>query len=59
MLVKEMKCGMCGTHFEAEFIDREDPHEREIHGSPLRCPRCQSSVIEEVRIIRRASRRMR
>ncbi len=58
MVVNEMKCGMCGRRFEAEVLDREDPKERNVHGVPLRCPNCNSNLIEKVRVIRRVTRRV-
>ena len=38
MVVKEMKCGMCGHRFEAELLDRDNPRERHAPGAPLRFP---------------------
>jgi DNA-directed RNA polymerase subunit RPC12/RpoP len=58
MVVSEMKCSTCGGRFEAEIIDREDSRERYIQGVPLRCPNCKSTMVEKVRVIRRATRRV-
>jgi len=58
MVVKEMKCGMCGWRFEAELLDRDDPRERHVAGAPLRCPKCPSTILETIRVIRRETRRV-
>jgi DNA-directed RNA polymerase subunit RPC12/RpoP len=58
MIVTEMKCGMCGRRFEAELLDREDSKERHVHGAPLRCPNCNSKMLERIRLIRRLTRRV-
>jgi DNA-directed RNA polymerase subunit RPC12/RpoP len=58
MVVKEMKCGMCGRRFDAELLDREDPRERHMQGAPLRCPNCNSTMLETIRVIRRVTRRV-
>lgn len=57
MLVTEMKCGMCGRQFETEVLDREDPKERHVYGAPLRCPNCNSTMLERIRVVRRIMRR--
>ena len=46
MVVREMKCGMCGRRFEVEVLDREDPREKHLPGYPVRCPECRSTVVE-------------
>lgn len=56
MLILEMKCGMCGNRFEAKALDNEDARERHQHGTPIRCPKCNSSVVEKVRTIRQVER---
>lgn len=53
MVVAEMKCQMCGKHFETQMLDRDDPNERYRTGSPVRCPKCSSVEIELLRILRR------
>ena len=53
MVVAVLKCQMCGTKFEAEMLDRDDPNERHRQGSPIRCPRCKSTEIEAIRLVRR------
>jgi len=58
MVVNEMKCGMCGRRFEVEVLDREDPRERHVQGVPVRCPNCNSNMVETIRAIRRATRRV-
>lgn len=55
MIVVRMKCQMCGERFEAELLDRDDPRERYTPGSPVRCPRCQSTRVETIQRVRRAS----
>ena len=55
MVVKELKCQRCGRRFEAEVLDREDPREEHVHGSPVRCPNCQSTFVDVVRVLRRAA----
>jgi DNA-directed RNA polymerase subunit RPC12/RpoP len=57
MIVSEMKCSMCGHRFESEMLDREDPKERHVQGAPLRCPKCNSTVVEIIRVIRRVTQR--
>jgi predicted Zn-ribbon and HTH transcriptional regulator len=52
MVVAELKCRMCGTHFKAEILDRDDPNERDRRGNPIRCPKCKSTEIEVLRIVR-------
>jgi DNA-directed RNA polymerase subunit RPC12/RpoP len=56
MIVVVLKCQMCGKQFEAELLDRDDPNERHRHGMPIRCPRCNSSEIERIRVLRRLRR---
>lgn len=56
MVVSDMKCGMCGHRFQAEVLDREDPRERIVQGVPLRCPNCNSTMVEKIRVIRRVTR---
>jgi DNA-directed RNA polymerase subunit RPC12/RpoP len=58
MIVSEMKCGMCGRRFEVEMLDREDPRERHVQGVPVRCPNCNSTMVEKVHVIRRVTRRV-
>ena len=58
MIVAEVKCGICGRRFEAQMLDREDPKERQVGGVPLRCPGCNSTIVEKVRVIRRGMRTM-
>lgn len=58
MIDSEMKCGMCGRRFEAEMLDREDSREQRIYGVPVRCPNCNSTMGEKVRVIRRVLRPM-
>jgi DNA-directed RNA polymerase subunit RPC12/RpoP len=53
MIVAVLKCQMCGAKFEAEMLDRDDSNERHRHGSPIRCPRCNSTEIEVLRTVRR------
>lgn len=57
MVVCEMKCGMCGRRFEIEVLDRQDPKEKHLPGIPVRCPNCNSKMVEKVRDVRRVTRR--
>lgn len=52
MLLAQMKCGMCGNRFELKILDREDPKERYIPGSPIQCPRCHSEFVEKLEVRR-------
>ena len=54
MIIVQLKCQMCGHHFEGNLLDRDDPKERDIVGSPVRCPRCNSQRVETIRRVRRA-----
>lgn len=53
MIVKLLKCQICGERFEAEVLDRENPKEQ-FPGTPVTCPKCGSPRIEQVRIVRKA-----
>jgi DNA-directed RNA polymerase subunit RPC12/RpoP len=53
MLTVEFKCQKCGLHFHKEVLDREDPNERYVQGAPLRCPNCNSMLIERLQTLRR------
>ncbi|QDT44776.1 hypothetical protein Pan241w_48920 [Gimesia alba] len=55
MLVKQFKCQRCNYRFECEVIDRESPYERFKVGPPVRCPKCDSNMVEVIRVIRKAS----
>ena len=33
MVAAKLKCRMCGTHFETEMLDKDDPNERHRAGS--------------------------
>lgn len=57
MVVMELKCTRCDHRFEAEAIDREDPNERYVEGARIRCPKCDWSMVEPIRTIRRLPRR--
>lgn len=57
MVVIELKCSMCGCRLEAEALDREDPKERHIQGAPVRCPNCQSTMVNKIRVVRRVTLR--
>ena len=54
MIISQMKCQMCGERFEAKLLDRDNPRERNIVGSPVRCPHCNSERVETIRRVRRA-----
>jgi predicted Zn-ribbon and HTH transcriptional regulator len=53
MVVAVLKCQICGKQFEAEMLDRDNPNERRRHGTPIRCPKCNSTQIELLRTLRR------
>jgi DNA-directed RNA polymerase subunit RPC12/RpoP len=55
MVLAELKCQMCGKHFETEMLDEDDQNERHRMrmASPVRCPQCRSSQVELLRILRR------
>lgn len=53
MVVCELKCQICGTQFQTEILDDEDPRERDRSGSRVCCPKCRSPEIEKVRILQR------
>lgn len=55
MIIVKLKCQMCGENFEAKLLDREDPQERHVSGSPVQCPRCNSTRVETIQRVRRAS----
>jgi predicted Zn-ribbon and HTH transcriptional regulator len=55
MIIKVLKCQMCGCRFEAKVLDRDDRNERYREGVPVRCPQCNSMRIEEVGTLRRAA----
>jgi hypothetical protein len=57
MIISEMKCSMCSHRFEAEMLDQDDPKERDVLGVPLRCPKCNSTMVEKIRVIRRITHR--
>lgn len=54
MVTVRLKCQMCGERFETELLDRDDPRERHVVGSPVRCPRCNSTHVEAIESVRRA-----
>jgi DNA-directed RNA polymerase subunit RPC12/RpoP len=53
MVVKVVKCQMCGNRFEAECLDRDDPNERHRYGDAVTCPKCGSPRLEIVQVLRR------
>lgn len=55
MVVQELKCQRCSYRFEAKVLDRDDPKEQNVVGSPVQCPKCHSTLIELVRVLRSAS----
>jgi C4-type Zn-finger protein len=54
MLVKTFKCQMCGSQFEIEVLDRENPRERHVTGYPVVCEKCGSQRLEQVAVRRKA-----
>ena len=53
MIIAKLKCQMCGERFEEKLLDRADPNERHVVGSPARCPRCGSTRVETIEQVRR------
>jgi len=49
MIVVIMKCRACGERFEVKLLDRNDPKERHVIGSPVQCPQCHSERVERIR----------
>ena len=56
MIVAEMRCQICGYSFRLKLLDRENPDERRLQGSPPRCEKCNSTEIEVVRKLHTAVR---
>ncbi|MFU7557546.1 hypothetical protein ACMFWY_02525 [Roseiconus sp. JC912] len=54
MLVKLLKCQICGHRFEVEVFDREDPREKDEPGYPVVCEKCASPRLEPVWVRRKA-----
>lgn len=52
MIVSEMRCGMCGGSIEVKLLDRKDPKCAPLSRVMIRCPNCNSSMMEDVRVIR-------
>jgi Zn finger protein HypA/HybF involved in hydrogenase expression len=57
MLFQQFKCQMCNHRFEAEVLDKDEPKERDVPAHRLRCPQCQSTLVEVLRTIERRVRR--
>jgi predicted Zn-ribbon and HTH transcriptional regulator len=57
MVICQLKCQICGTEFEREIFDDDNPRERERPGTPVRCPKCKSAEVEKVRLLRRTNPR--
>ena len=57
MVLQQFKCQQCNHRFEAEVLDNDEPKERCLRGSPLRCPECGTSLLEVLRTIERRVRR--
>jgi len=56
MVLKELKCQRCGNRFELEVLEDCEVAERPS-SAPVRCPKCQSMLIEPIRTLRRVSGR--
>lgn len=42
-----LRCQRCGHTFQIDFLDREDPDERDmVGGPPPRCPKCHTRELE-------------
>ena len=57
MVLKELKCQRCGHRFECEVLE-EDEGKESPYSSPVTCPKCRSTMIQAVRILRRSSPRI-
>jgi hypothetical protein len=55
MVLKELKCQHCGHRSECEVLEDEEARQRPCR-SPVTCPKCQSAMIETIRILRRVGR---
>ena len=56
MVLKDFKCQRCGKRFEMEVLEEREAQER-VYTVPARCPGCESTLIVEIRTIRRFRRR--
>lgn len=56
MIVAKLKCQMCGTRFDTEIIDMDDPDEKYKPKSSIRCPECNSEKIELICKLRQTRR---
>jgi protein-arginine kinase activator protein McsA len=55
MVVKEFRCQQYGHRFIEKVLDRQNPREENKLGSALRCPNCNTTFVEVIRTLRRAS----
>ena len=39
-------CKNCGCEFEKDVFEPGEAEEKRIQGSPVRCPKCQSTSVE-------------
>lgn len=56
MLLKEYICTRCGRKFENEVFEEGEAEKRHLPWAPVRCPECESTFIEPVRIVRHIPR---
>jgi hypothetical protein len=57
MLRKEFRCTLCGTRFERDVFEEGEVERQTRPTAPVQCPKCKSTYIEEVRVVRHLGRR--
>ena len=60
MLVWLLKCKRCDHQFEQEWIDNDDPAERDLPRSygRLLCPQCQHEDVDKIKFLGRRPLRL-
>ena len=43
------RCKICGEEFEVKVIERDEANDPNIPSSPVRCPKCSNTQIEEIK----------
>ncbi len=56
MLLKEYKCTRCGRKFDKEVFEEGEAETLLVPTAPVRCPECDSTYIEPVRVVRHIPR---